>query len=229
MEKTIVSGSEWHDYEVLRDSWINVRLGLPIPQSLHPALCDRLGRRWWAHVFEMTTGRSIEDFVEKVVNTVYGAKVGCTQGRAYENRADLEAMQAAKEKGIFQCEDCGKFHLGARRDFPVGDLPIALADGVGTYSKVRDLFRADIVVLFDVRQIRSANLKPLRVFGEPLRSEAERLSLVGAIIHQLPEHAPYLLDDLIFPDLESSCVVRREDGTEYEPLELESKAESLGG
>ena len=61
----------------------------------------------------------------------------------------------------------------------------------------------------------------LCAYGEPLRDKDDVMSLVAAIILFLPEHARKLLCDDFLPDFQSTCKIKRLDGSLVDPINLE--------
>lgn len=231
----IVTDLDWYHYEMCRNLPVNLRFGIDIAPvtTLPEVLVHRLYRQWWAQTyFEQIVGKSVRTFVNQKLNKNITEVRRKTAHRG--NRPDASASTGEQEStGSLQEPP------GAERRQSLAELfrPVWTedTDDAGaivveysnqTFKRVHDLFHtityaSDLASTAQLRTIDTRKMAALCAYGEPLRDEDDVMSLVAAIILFLPEHARELLCDNLLPDFQSTCKIKRLDGSLVDPINLE--------
>jgi|ERR1039458_3611408 hypothetical protein len=246
MGVTIVNRAEWYDYQSCRDLWLTIRRGHQFSFKLHPALADRLGRRWWASKFEARTGLTLQKCFRELVKDYPAKRHRCQGNKKY--KTETEGINAAKEQGldvpknrvsdvVYFCNECGRYHVGKQKPKPqkaaTQVLPVHFIEPyyLATFKYVEQILGGLTIDTAKIRYIDvNRVLAEFQLYGEALHSDEfgnDAYSMVALIIMHLPDHAAYLLEDDHLPNLMSSCVIELEGGRRHDPLEVEKCGEVL--
>jgi hypothetical protein len=231
MKTPIVTESQWNHYKRYRDLPVSLWFGTDIPSatSLPKVLVDRLYRKWWAQTyFLQVVGQSIRSFIKKKLNdnrTEVRRKTAPRgkQPNASASRHDWESTGPERRQSL--AELFGRH--GIERTDEAGAIIVDYSNQ--TFNRVHILVEsisfADHSSVFastaQLRTIDTRRITNLCAYGEPLCDENDVMSLVGAIIVYLPEHARTLLCDDFLPDFQLTCKIRRMDGSFADPIDLE--------
>jgi hypothetical protein len=231
----IVTELDWYHYEMCLNLAVNLRFGNEIPSvaTLPDVLVHRLYRRWWAQTyFEQLVGQSIRSFVIKKLNK---------NGTEVRRKTARRGKQPNSPALAGEQEPTGSLQEppGAERRQSLGELfgpvwteetddagAIVVEYSIKTFTRVHALFCSisyfsDVASSTQLRTIDTRKMAALCAYGEPLRDKDDVMSLVAAIILFLPEHARKLLCDDFLPDFQSTCKIKRLDGSLVDPINLE--------
>jgi hypothetical protein len=232
-ETSIVTETQWLVYKSFRDlpAYLHLGIEVPSPASLPKVLADRLYRKWWAQTyFERIIGQNIKSFVNKSLNKNPAevqrktARRGRT-AKIAESGGLLEPMDSAPER-----RQSFANLFGSRSSAVLGTSGAIVREysqqtftrlGVLLHSISMDEEWSDIISSLQLRTIDTRKIAALCAYGEPLSDLDDVMSLAAAIITFAPQQARDLLCDKLLPDFQSTCKIKRVDGSLVDPMQLE--------
>jgi hypothetical protein len=231
----IVTDLDWYHYEMCLNLAVNLRFGNEIPSvaTLPEVLVHRLYRRWWAQTyFEQLVGQSIRSFVIKKLNkndTEVRRKTARRgkQPNSAASASEQELTGSLQEPpGAERCQSLTELFGPVWTEDTDDAGAIVVEYSNQTFKRVCALFQnisytSEVVSSNQLRTIDTRKMAALCAYGEPLRDKDDVMSLVAAIILFLPEHARKLLCDDFLPDFQSTCKIKRLDGSLVDPINLE--------
>ena len=231
MKTPIITELDWYHYQQCRNLPANFRFGFNVPSVaiLPEVLLHRLFRQWWAQTyFEQRVGQSIRSFINQKLNknsTEVQRKTARRGAHSTGPASDHDWKPTGPERHQSLAELFGR-HRYEWMD-KAGEVVMEYSNL--TFNRVYAMFESissddhslAIAYTAQLRTIDTRKIANLCAYGEPLCDKDDVMSLVGAIILYLPEHARTLLCDDFLPDFQSTCAIRRRDGSLATPIQLE--------